>query len=151
MEDCHGCTPLQLALAAQADKEERERRYWSDHAGAARLLLKACTTADAAAELMAAGPAAWSLFWDLVAARLPPAEAEWALLPAPCPGLLPALPAALACSLEQARQLVRRLPPAEKQWLRSAALRLGQKRQRDVRTRLPAAAVQRLLFEGLHE
>ena len=45
----------------------------------------------------------------------------------PSPGLARALPAApvLACSVGQARQLVRRLPAADAQCLRTAALRLS--------------------------
>jgi len=62
----------------------------------------------------------------MVQARLPLSEADWALLPSPCPGLLPALPAALACPLEQARQLVSRPPAVDKERLRDAARQLGQ-------------------------
>ncbi|KAL4432163.1 hypothetical protein ABPG77_005925 [Micractinium sp. CCAP 211/92] len=122
-----------------------------DHRAAVRVLLKTCSMPDANQALVDTGPEAWPLFGDLVAARLPLAEAEWAPLPAPCPGLLPALPAALAHSLEQARRLVRRLPPAEKQRLRVAALWLGQERQREARTRLPVADAQQLLFEQLQK
>ena len=66
---------------------------------------------------------------DFIARRAPLTAAQWAsvwaLLPAPgdpCPGLGRALPAALACSADQATQVVRRLPPADSQRLRTFAL-----------------------------
>ena len=57
--------------------------------------------------------------------RLPLSAANWALVPAPCPGIERVLPAALACSTDQAAQVVRRLPAAAREWLRTAVLCLG--------------------------
>ncbi len=51
--------------------------------------------------------------------------AAWSAVPAPCPGLLRALPAVLAQSTEQAGHLVQHLPPADVQRLRTAALGLA--------------------------
>ncbi|KAI3433459.1 hypothetical protein D9Q98_003272 [Chlorella vulgaris] len=51
--------------------------------------------------------------------------AAWSAVPAPCPGLLGALPAVLAHSAEQARCLVQHLPPADVQRLRTAKLGLA--------------------------
>ena len=53
------------------------------------------------------------------------AAADWTLVPSPCPGVGVALPAALACSADQAAQVVRRLSAAERARLRIGALCLG--------------------------
>ena len=53
---------------------------------------------------------------------LPLATTYWALVLSPCPGIERVLPAALACGLDQAAQVVRRLQPAEAARLRTAAL-----------------------------
>jgi ankyrin repeat protein len=69
-----------------------------------------------------------ALVADLIACRAPsrhpqqphhpPLSADaWALVPKPCPGLLRALPTALAHGPSQAQQLVRRLPPTERRHL----------------------------------
>ena len=65
----------------------------------------------------------------------------WTLVPTPCPFpcLGRHLPAALACSEDQAGQLVWRLPEAESQRLRTAALclvRWGDQIPRDVLWRI---------------
>ena len=72
-----------------------------------------------------------------------------------CEGLSQYLPAVQACSVDHARQLVRRLPPAQTQRLRTLALCLARVQQRlpqCPRLRhplwpeyLPPAAVQRIL------
>ena len=83
-------------------------------------------------------------------------EAVWALVPtAPCPGLGRTLPAALASSVAQASQVVRRLPPADAQRLRTCALCMARtqrlmavnRRERDPLwpEYLPPGAVQRIL------
>ena len=76
----------------------------------------------------------------------------WKLLPAPgppCPGLGRALPAALACSDDQARQVVRRLPPAEAQRLRTFALCVARVQQQQHQPiwpfELPPDIVRRIL------
>ena len=61
-----------------------------------------------------------------VASRLPLTDAQWALIPVThAHGLARALPAALACSFDQARQVVRRLPPLTVKRLRTAAVCLA--------------------------
>ena len=46
----------------------------------------------------------------LVASHISLNSEQWGIIPKACPGLGPALPTALASSLDQARQLVCRLP-----------------------------------------
>lgn len=65
---------------------------------AARLLAAAMPAQAALAALAAAGAAALPLIPGCVAAHLPLCDAEWALVPVPCPSLGQALPAALECS-----------------------------------------------------
>lgn len=64
--------------------------------------------------------AALALYPPLVA-RLPLSSAEWQRVPAPCPGLGVALPAVLQRSADEAAQLVRHMPPADRERLRTAA------------------------------
>jgi hypothetical protein len=54
---------------------------------------------------------------------------EWAAVPTPCPGIGQALQLVLAHPAEQARRLVRHLPPADAQRLRTAALSLHRAQQ----------------------
>lgn len=56
-----------------------------------------------------------------LAARQPLTPVEWARVPVPCPGLSAALPAVLARSEAEAGHLVRCLPAADRQRLRTAA------------------------------
>ena len=65
------------------------------------------------------------LFACCIAARVPLAEAEWALVPDPCPGLGAALPAVLQLSTVQAACLVAHLLAEDVQHLRCAALCLA--------------------------
>ena len=93
---------------------------------------------------------AWELLPDFIASRLPLTEAQWALIPAPFPGLGRILSAALASSVAQAGQVVRRLPPPNAQRLRTFALCLARLRSGwqspDLWPQyLPASAVQRIL------
>ncbi|KAI3436439.1 hypothetical protein D9Q98_005856 [Chlorella vulgaris] len=92
------------------------------HLAAARSLVAAGPVPDVLAALGAAGPAAQSLFGDFVTARLPVTSEVWAALPTPCPGIGGALPAVLAHSAEQTRQLLSHLSPADVQRLRIALL-----------------------------
>lgn len=105
--DADGLTPLELALSGR-------------HISTARCLLDAGPAATALRTLAEAGEAALPLFADLVAARPALTAEEWALVPAPCPGLGRALPAVLERSPEQAAQLVAHLPADEVQALRAA-------------------------------
>ena len=91
------------------------------------------------ATLAAAGAPALPLFPDFLLApgRLPLASTDWSLVPSPCPGIEPVLPAALACGRNQVAQVLRcrrRLQPAEAARLRTAALCLS-------RVGLPGAVV----------
>ena len=67
----------------------------------------------------------------------------------PTPGLARALPAALACSANQARQLVRRLPPQAVQRLRTAALCLAHVQR--CLPLLPLALVERILCSAVDD
>ena len=93
--------------------------------------------------------AALPLFAVFVIMRPPLTEEEWALLPAPCPGLGRALPAALAHSPAQARQVVQRLPAEDVARLRTAALALQRAQKRppglDCSVMLPSELVWRIL------
>lgn len=104
-----GRTALQLALA-------------NGHTAAARPLLSAGSAAALLAVIASDGTPALFADFLLAAGRLALSAADWELIPSPCPGLGAALHAALACSAEQASQLVRRLPAEERARLRVAAL-----------------------------
>ncbi|KAL4855970.1 Ankyrin-1 [Chlorella vulgaris] len=91
--------------------------------GTARFLL-AFGSATAVLAALHSTPAALPLFADFVIARPSLTSEEWAAVPTPCSGLGRALPAVLARSTDQARQLVQHLPPADAQRLRTAALSL---------------------------
>jgi len=93
---------------------------------------------------VSAGAWARPLFADFILCRPPLAEAEWVLVPAPCPGLGRALPLVLEHSLEQASQLVRRLPAEDVRRLRTCALCLA-RRQRELGVFLPQPVVARIL------
>ena len=106
---------------------------------AAEVLLAAMPT-DAALEDLCAAPTAMAcrLLNAFVASRLPLTSAQWALIPAPFPGLGRALPAALAISVGQAHQVVRRLPAADAQRLRTFARCLA-----CLQRRMPASRLKR--------
>lgn len=63
--------------------------------------------------LLAAEPERQRLLAVFVCARVPLTKAEWQHIPAPCPDILRALPAALTCSDDQALEVVTRLSPVE--------------------------------------
>ncbi len=90
------------------------------------------------------GPRLAPLLADFVLARLPLSPTIWGLLPAPCPGLGRALPAALEHSIEQAVSLVRHLPAADRLRLHTAALCLA-RAQRRLRTHLPQPVLWKVL------
>ena len=111
---------IRALLAAGADALARIGDGWTalryalqyNRSQAAEALLAAMPTDAVLEDLCAADtPLARQLLPAFVASRLPLTDAQWALVPiAPIPGLARALPAALACSGYQARQLVRCLP-----------------------------------------
>lgn len=88
-----------------------------------------------------------SLYIPLVA-REPLTPEQWAYVPAPCPGLEAALPAVLARSDAEAALLVARLPAAERERLRVAALCL-RRTERVHGLPLPPAVVRPLLLAAL--
>ena len=77
------------------------------------------------------------MLYVLLVARQPLTPAEWARVPAPCPGLGAALPAVLARSEAEAAALVAHLPAADRERLRTAVLGLA-RAQRRCRVHLPA-------------
>ena len=131
--DSEGDTPLIWALTG-----------WPGCTAAARRLAAAMPAHAALAALATAGTLALPLLADCVAAHLPLSDAQWALVPAPCPGLGRALPAALECSAAQAAQVARRLPAADARRLRTFALCLARV-QRRTRVALPAEVAGRLV------
>lgn len=70
------------------------------------------------------------------------------MVPAQCPGLGVALPAALEHSFDQARRLMAHLPPADALQLRMAALVLA-RAQRRLHVYLPQPLVDHLLALSL--
>ncbi|KAL4859422.1 Inversin-B [Chlorella vulgaris] len=129
--------PLELALAEI-----------SPHLDAARCLVAAAPVASVLAFLSAVSQAQ-PLFADFFITRSPHLTSEewtaaWSAVPAPCPGLLRALPAVLAHSTEQARHLVQHLSPADVQRLRTAALCMA-RAQRQSGVFLPTAVVWQIL------
>ena len=127
-----GRTPLQLALHQLATvpaggRTQLQIALDEGRTSTVRALLSAGPAASVLAALAAAHALALQLFPDFLLApgRLPVAAADWAQVPSPCPGIERALPTALACGPDQAAQAVRRLPPAESERLRTAALCLG--------------------------
>lgn len=128
-------SPLQLALMER-------------HISTARCFLSAGPKPAVLAALAAAGPPALPLFADFVIARCPLSEEEWAAVPTPCPNLGHALPVALDHSPAQAACLVARLPTADVQRLRTAALCLA-RMQRRLGFTLPTLSTQLVLSLSL--
>ena len=119
---------------------------------AAEALLAAMPADLALGNLSAAGtPVARQLLPWFIAGHLPLSDAQWALIPTHLTGLGRILPATLACSVDQASQLVRRLPPPDAERLRTAALCLGRVQRHGGQSpqlwplALPPAAVRRIL------
>jgi hypothetical protein len=140
MVDFDGRTPLQFALLAV-----HHHHMCLD---AARCLVAAAPVASVVAALVAV-PQALPLFADFFITRSPHLTSEewmaaWSAVPAPCPGLLRALPAVPAHSAEQARHLVQHLPPADVQRLRTAALCMA-RAQKQSAVALPSAVVWQVL------
>ena len=111
---------------------------------AARVLLKFGPIETVLGQLATAAPDSLQLVPDAVLAHLPLTDASWRMVPAACPGLGRALPAALAHSPRQAAQVVQRLPAAERRRLRLFALCLGHA-QRRLRIHLGTDVAWRLL------
>ena len=145
ISNAEGHTPLRCGLEHLADWYGAQ-----EDPQALRILVAAvpspatlATIADFAAIDWYSGPVA-PLFADFVAAAPPLTDEQWARVPTPCPHLGRALPAALACSHEQACQLVHRLPPADDTRLRTFALALA-RLQRRLRVALPSEVAGKLL------
>ena len=90
------------------------------------------------------GVAAQPLYAE-VARRQPLTRQQWARLPSPCAGLGAALPAVQARSSEEAAELARRLPPADRRRLFAIACCLARMTRRLRLPTLPAPAMARLL------
>ena len=120
-----GKTPFSVAELPHEDEDDWDFFGEADDDPEARIaaasaLLAAGPAESVLADLCAAAPdIALRLFPDFVTSQAPLTDAQWALIPTPCPGLGRALPAALAHSTDQARQLVRHLPPEDAQRLRA--------------------------------
>jgi len=139
-----GRLPLQLALLHLKQEGRHAALIAEFWLSVSRCLLAADTAANVLNILAEGGPLAMPLFADFILCRPPLTAAEWALVPAPCPGLGRALSTVMAHSTEQARQLVRHLPAEDVQRLRTFALCLAL-RQRQLRIFLPAPLTQRIL------
>lgn len=81
---------------------------------------------------------------QFIGLRLPLSEELWSRIPMPLPEAAQVLPAALACSPHQARQVVRRLPEADRHRLQLLALCLA-RLQRRLHIALPGPLVGRIL------
>ncbi|KAI3436420.1 hypothetical protein D9Q98_005837 [Chlorella vulgaris] len=136
-----GDTPLMCALEAE---EDWGPHTWMRRLDAARCFLAAGPAAAVQAVLVAAGRAALPLSADFVMTRLPLPAMDWQGVPAACPGLIRALPSALAHSTEQAGWLVQCLPTADAQRLRIALLSLH-RAQRQQHVFLPSPIVYDIL------
>ena len=155
---------VQALLASGADAQAKNRNgdtplpyaLDSKNSQTAEDLLAAMPT-DAALEDLCgfASPFARQMLSSFVASRLPLTDAQWALISiTPAPGLARTLPAALACSVNQARQLVWCLPPPDAQRLCTAALCLAHV-QRGMplwpQQHLPLAIVERILCSAVDD
>ena len=88
--------------------------------------------------------------YGLLVKRQPLTPAEWARVPAPCPGLGAALPAVLARSEAEAALLAARLPAADRERLHTAALCL-RRVEREHGLDLPPAILRLLLPAAVAE
>ena len=147
IRDESGCLPLEAAVLSlgsaiqHAGGSDFARRCRE----AALCLIEATPPADCLA--IATDPpfrhVCLPLFPHIVACHAL-TEAEWQLLPSPCPGLAAALPVAFERSPAEAALLVAHLPPADQHRLRTAALCLNH-RQHELRIYLPGPLVGRIL------
>ncbi|PRW58720.1 ankyrin repeat-containing protein [Chlorella sorokiniana] len=136
-----GLTPIELALG----NNTLQHTTGAQRQAAARLLLAAAPAADLLPALQRAGrERGWALIPNAVALHLPLSDDEWDLVPYNLPGLGAALPAALAHSREQTRQLMRHLPRSDLFRLRIGALCLG-RAQRRTEMALPPPILQQML------
>lgn len=131
-----GNTPLALALEA--------RRFHSALCPLAEGALEPAHVDDVLA-IMGQHAACWvQPLYATLAARQALLPAQWGRVPAPCAGLVAALPVVLERSVEEAAMLVRHLPPADREQLQTAALCLARS-QRVHRVHLPSSIVWHLL------
>ena len=146
-------TPFEAALsvaaaaAQQAEQPDADNelqfKHPSAYLDAARPMLAALPPDISLPSLSVLDAPFIPLFPD-VAAHWQLTAAQWALIPAPCPGLGRALPAALQRSEAEAALLVARLPPADSDRLRAFALALH-RAQRQLGVFLPAELAGRIL------
>ena len=102
-KDTCGVTPLRLALRQPNSKLAAKAASLLTVGPVEAVLVDLCgAKTDISQQLLP----------DYVAINVPLTNDQWACIPSPCPGLSRALPAALACSVFQARQVMRRLPPS---------------------------------------
>ena len=123
--DAQGLMPLQCGLHCSDAWLVDEK-----HLEALRVLVAAAPSPATLAAIAGRGGPAAPLFADFIIAAPPLTAEQWACVPAPCLHLGRALPTALGRSHGQARQLVRRLPPADATRLRSFALVLARLQRR---------------------
>jgi hypothetical protein len=127
--DSEGRLPLVVALSEDTAEHHRTARKML-HASAGDRL-------NNLSALLTAGPRGLPLLADFVIGHAPLSALEWQHIPTPCPGLLRAVPSALSRSVDQAREVVQRLPRDEAAQLRTALLRL-RRVQQSFRDRLRA-------------
>lgn len=141
--DGAGRVPLKHGLRAATSTAGWLNR---EEAHAAVRMLMGCGPLEQPLRIVASYcPEHCSFVIDLLTVRSEPlSAAQWALIPSPCPGLGRALPARLAVSPEQARQVVRSLPPADQLRLHTAALSIH-RAQHVTGIALPAPIVSRIL------
>jgi len=139
LKNSEGNTPLELALRPSGNNNSVQ---------VASILLQAGPSplppTDKLLHQMAGMGERGIPLYPLLIARQPLAAAEWALVPAPCPGLGAALPAVLARSAVEAGLLVGHLPIDERLRLRTAALCLAYPQQL-IDMPLPTPIVWRIL------
>lgn len=138
--DASGRTPFELALAREG---LARGSYAGRHLAPARLLLAGPCQRPTAVLRALSRHVAHALYGD-VPARWALSEEEWRLVPGPCPGLAPALPAVVARSEAEARLLVARLPQTTRRRLQTAALCLARE-QRCSGVELPLPLARRVL------
>lgn len=138
-----GLLPVQLALRKWHHRVARALLSGGDY-----FSLAAPADARLATDLLQALGEVWDpsspLYARLAAHRALTAQ-QWQLVPAPCPGVAPALPAVLARSPSEAACLVARLPAADRARLQAALLALHRAQRTTVGVELPQAMLPALL------
>ena len=147
VRDESGCLPLEAAVLSLRDAImfEYGRDFVRVCREAALCLIEATPPTDCLA--IATHPpfhhVCLPLFPHIVASHAL-TEAEWQLVPSPCPGLAAVLPIVFGRSPAEAALLVAHLPPADRDRLRTAALCLT-RTQNQLGLELPGLLVGRIL------